>query len=126
MNTDKLYSVYHLYFRNRNDYKSHFASIAYDMFVRKPEDPLHTVSWELARPMAKPTNDRQSLVPVAAGLRAVQRAEQRGSRCICLTHKFVIHECDAQGYWKPSKKELKEATILREMQLKKQGAPLAN
>ena len=125
MNTSKLYSVYHLYFRYRSDYKSHFASIAYDMFIRKPEDPLHIVSGELARPMAKPTNDRKSLVQVAAGLRAVKHAEQQGSRCICLTHKFVIHECDEKGCWKPSKKELAEVIAIREPQLVKQGAALA-
>lgn len=125
MNIDKLYSVFHIYFRHRDDYKSHFASIGYDMFIRKPDDPLYVVSPELARSKASPTTDRHSLTQVAAGLRAVMRAEQQGSRCICLIHKFVIHECDAQGWWKPTKKELAEIIAIRKPQLEKQEATLA-
>ena len=37
------------------------------------------------------------------------REERKTSLCHTYSTKYLIHECDENGIWKPTKKELKEA-----------------
>ena len=92
-------------------------------FVAKKDEHKNEMLWKIicqekhnqpiksmnsVRQLATSRND-EALQSFISAWRTQARIDAKTSRCTIFKTKYIIHECDENGIFVPSKKELKEA-----------------
>ena len=109
---NKLYGVFRFCFQssrkgNQDAYKSELAYHLFKSFMTDGDD-IHPTS---SLKSMSSVGSKENALCSAHGCRNDDRHSRRHEHAIYSTyiHKFVVHECDEQGVWIPTKGELLDA-----------------
>lgn len=104
----KYYGVFHFTARGGTwGHKNALLSRIYYEFIKKDD---HCSDFD-AMNKSQLANSRQdeNLKAFLNSWKEWYKYDRQTSRCQMFSTKYMIHECDENGYWIPTKKELEEA-----------------
>jgi len=99
-------------FRVTATYKAHHEALLYQIWLNEHKHEFKSMN--SVRNLTT-SRDDQFLKDYIQSWKMADKESRKTSRCTLYSNKYIIHECDENGVYLPSKKELKECMEMAEL-----------